>query len=91
MDASKNRRIYGVPVFPGDRPPTAPRPSSDVTSASVASAIDASLNGTGAAPAASTTFGAGGGVGMTHWKLRHVDFTPNLIKGKKEDEFERFP
>jgi len=96
MDPAKNRRVYGVPVFPGpssggnspagpvDRPPTAPRLSPSDSSSSP-SALEAGQNGLGPAAA-----GAPGG-GKMHWKLRHIDFVPNIIKGKKEDEFERFP
>ena len=97
MDPAKNRRVYGVPVFPGpassgsspsvqgERPPTAPRPSLPDSNATP-SAVEVGQNGS-TAPGG----GANNSGGTMHWKLRHIDFTPNLVKGKKDDEFERFP
>lgn len=89
MDGGK-RRVIGVPVFPG---PGAGSPSGCSPSSrhSDPSHTDPALGDGGSHDNSNPAGNAPASSSGLHWKLRHVDFFPNIVKGKKDDEHERFP
>ena len=74
--SDKPKMIIGVPVLPipGNRTSSASS-IEDTTGSHVQEVLEPDVGGATCEP---------------QWKLHHIDFLPQQIKGKKEDDFETF-
>ena len=79
LSSGVEKRIIGVPVFPGPSAIHSPSPMERDNDSLGNMSLDDKM------PSSSPDV-----VARMHWKLRHQDFAPNLVKTKKDEDYEKF-